>query len=139
MPVISSGEYATKTVTLPIIAPDADEADALTTNYYVAFRTSAPEEGANMKGGYIYTAKLKNISLAYTGVTGITEVGAKNANVAVIGNTITANAPIAIYDLTGRKVAEAPVINGQASLNTAQLKGVYVVKAGGKAVKVTMK
>ena len=139
MPVISSGEYATKTVTLPIIAPDADEADALTTNYYVAFRTSAPEEGANMKGGYIYTAKLKNISLAYTGVTGITEVGAKNTNVAVIGNTITANAPIAIFDLTGRKVAEAPVINGQASLNVAQLKGVYVVKAGGKAVKVTMK
>ena len=139
VPVVSSGEYKTKTVTLPIIAPDADDANALTTKYYVAFRTSAPEEGSEMKGGYIYTAKLKNISLAYTGVTGINEVGTANANVAVIGNTITANAPIAIYDLAGRKVAEAPAINGQASLNAAQLKGVYVVKAGGKIWKIKMK
>lgn len=139
VPVVSSGEYNSKTVTLPIIAPDADDANALTTNYYVAFRTSAPEEGSEMKGGYIYTAKLKNISLAYTGVTGIYEVGAANANVAVIGNTITANAAIAVYDLTGRKVAEAPAINGQASLNAAQLKGVYVVKAGGKIWKIKMK
>ena len=48
-------------------------------------------------------------------------------------------APITVYDLAGRKVAEAMTTNGKASLNVSQLNGVYVVKVGDKVVKMIFK
>lgn len=48
-------------------------------------------------------------------------------------------APVTVYDLAGRKVAEAMTTNGKASLNVSQLNGVYVVKVGDKVVKMIFK
>ena len=48
------------------------------------------------------------------------------------------NGSITLYDLTGRKVAEAKAVGGKAMVDTSNLSGVYVVKAGGKTVKVSI-
>ena len=48
-------------------------------------------------------------------------------------------APVTVYDLAGRKVAEDMTTNGKASLNVSQLNGVYVVKVGDKVVKMIFK
>lgn len=92
-----------------------------------------------MKNGYIYTAKIKNVSLTYADATGISDINANNAGVTLVGGVISGNAPITVYDLAGRKVAEAMTTNGKASLNVSQLNGVYVVKVGDKVVKMIFK
>ena len=92
-----------------------------------------------MKNGYIYTAKIKNVSLTYADATGISDINADHAGVALVGGTVIGNAPIAVYDLAGHKVAEAKAANGKASLDASQLNGVYVVKVGDKAVKMIFK
>ena len=147
LPVVADGSFATTTVTLPAVAVQAEAASSAdvvssadaTTNLFVAFRTSAPEDGAAMKNGYIYTAKIKNVSLTYADATGISDINANNAGVTLVGGVISGNAPITVYDLAGRKVAEAMTINGKASLNVSQLNGVYVVKVGDKVVKMIFK
>lgn len=147
LPVVADGSFATTTVTLPAVAVQAEAASSAdvvssadaTTNLFVAFRTSAPEDGAAMKNGYIYTAKIKNVSLTYADATGISDINANNAGVTLVGGVISGNAPITVYDLAGRKVAAAMTINGKASLNVSQLNGVYVVKVGDKVVKMIFK
>ena len=141
LPVIADGSFATTTVTLPAVAVQAEAASSAdaTTNLFVAFRTSAPEDGAAMKNGYIYTAKIKNVSLTYADATGISDINTDNAGVALVCGVISGNAPITVYDLAGRKVAAAMTINGKASLNVSQLNGVYVVKVGDKVVKMIFK
>ena len=131
VPVVSDGSFATFKVELPASSLQGGDC-------YVAFRTSAPENGSDMKGGYIYTAKIKNVSLAYSGATGISDIAADGATVAVYGSSIVADAPVAVYDLAGRKVAEAKAVGGKARVDTSRLNGVYVVKTGGKAVKVSV-
>lgn len=148
--VVADGSFATTTVTLPAVAVQAEVASSVssadaassadaTTNLFVAFRTSAPEDGAAMKNGYIYTAKIKNVSLAYADATGISDINTDNAGVALVGGKVCGNASIAVYDLAGRKVAEAKATNGKASVDASQLNGVYVVKVGDKAVKMIFK
>ena len=58
---------------------------------------------------------------------------------ALVGGKVCGNASIAVYDLAGRKVAEAKATNGKASVDASQLNGVYVVKVGDKAVKMIFK
>ena len=141
LPVVADVSFATTTVTLPAVAVQAEAASSAdaTTNLFVAFRTSAPEDGAAMKNGYIYTAKIKNVSLTYADATGISDINTDNAGVALVCGVISGNAPITVYDLAGRKVAAAMTINGKASLNVSQLNGVYVVKVGDKVVKMIFK
>ncbi len=131
-PVQADGAFVTKTVTLPAI--EGQESS----NYYIAFRTSAPEDGANMKGGYIYTVKVRDIKVEYGTGTGIDNIAAASDNdVTIAGNVVTASSTFSIYDTTGKLVANSVPSNGGAVYNASALSGVYIVKtASGKAVKV---
>lgn len=127
LPVVADSAFAQASIALP--------AQANATQYYIAMRTSAPEEGSDMKGGYVYTAKVKNFAIDYDVPSGVTEVG-EASPIVVSGNTVTAQASeISVYDLLGRKVAHA-YGDGTTATVTLPKGGVYVVKAGTTAIKV---
>lgn len=133
-PVQADGAFVTKTVTLPAI--EGQESS----NYYIAFRTSAPEDGADMKGGYIYTVKVRDIKVEYGTGTGINNIAASDKDVTVTGNTITSDSAFSIYDLDGRLMVSVPSNGGIATYNASALNGVYIVKTTrGKAMKVVFK
>lgn len=131
LPVVADGAFTQASVTIPGVAEP--------TNYFVAFRTSAPEEGKDMTNGYVYTAKIKNVSVAYGAVNGIKEVNDGDAEAVVLnGNTVTTTAQtVSIYDLSGRLVASAKAAKGNASVDITGLHGVFVVKAGSSVVKIS--
>ena len=127
LPVVADSAFAQASIALP--------AQAAATQYYIAMRTSAPEEGSDMKGGYVYTAKVKNFAIDYDVPSGVTEVG-EASPIVVSGNTVAAQASeISVYDLLGRKVAHA-YGDGTTATVTLPEGGVYVVKAGATAIKV---
>lgn len=127
LPVVADSAFAQASIALP--------AQAAATQYYIAMRTSAPEEGSDMKGGYVYTAKVKNFAIDYDVPSGVTEVG-EASPIVVSGNTVAAQASeISVYDLLGRKVAHA-YGDGTTATVTLPDGGVYVVKAGATAIKV---
>lgn len=92
-----------------------------------------------MTNGYVYTAKIKNVSVAYGAVNGIKEVNDGDAEAVVLnGNTVTTTAQtVSIYDLSGRLVASAKAAKGNASVDITGLHGVFVVKAGSSVVKIS--
>lgn len=127
LPVVADSAFAQASIALP--------AQTAATQYYIAMRTSAPEEGSDMKGGYVYTAKVKNFAIDYDVPSGVTEVG-EASPIVVSGNTVAAQASeISVYDLLGRKVAHA-YGDGTTATVTLPEGGVYVVKAGATAIKV---
>lgn len=133
-PVQADGTFVTKTVTLPAI--EGQESS----NYYIAFRTSAPEDGADMKNGYIYTVKVRDIKVDYDTGTGINNIADSGKDVTVTGNTISASSAFSIYDMDGRLVVSVPSNAGSSTYKASSLSGIYIVKtASGKAVKVVLK
>lgn len=130
LPVVAGGAFTAASVALPA-QPEA-------TPLFIALRTSAPEDGSAMRGGYIYTAKVKNFAVDYAATDGISSPDAAAAPVVIIGGTVTARAAdVSVYDLSGRLVATAHGSAAATSVALPSTPGVYVVKAGGSTVKVS--